>query len=574
MKKQKAPTKKKAKTAVTRDITERKETERRTNANNALLRLFSQIASRKEYLDAVVDLVHTWSGCRCAGIRIKDEYARIPYESYIGFSEEFWEQENWLCTKTDQCVCIRVVKGMPDPQEMPAITLYGSFYSGNAMKFVEGLTGEERERYRGTCIRQGFASLAVIPVRCRGNVLGAIHLADEKKGMVPLEVVEFIELASPLIGEALSRFSIEDELRRNYEALRRSEKSLAEAQRIAGMGNWDWDLKTDELHWSDEVYRIFGVDPHRFEKTYVAFLTYVHPDDREPVKKAITDALYEQKPYNIEHRIVLEDGTLKIIHEQGEVTFTDGEPVLMVGTVQDITERTIQEEKLRNSREQLRNLSAHLHTVREQERTSIAREIHDELGQALTALKMDLSWLGNKYRTHEPLVEKMKSMVKLVDSTIRTVKKISSELRPVVLDDLGLAAAIEWQAAEFQKRSGIGCEVNFVPDDIILDRAISTTIFRIFQEALTNVMRHAGATKVTVSLEERDGEVFLGVQDNGKGITEKQMTDPKSFGLIGMRERVQFFGGEVRITGARGKGTSLAITIPLGKQENGVAENL
>jgi PAS domain S-box-containing protein len=548
--------------AAARDITEIKEADSRIATSNEILRLFSQSLSRKEYLDSVVKLVQNWSGCRCVGIRVLDEHARIPYESYAGFSDEFWEIENWLSTEKDECICIRIIKQRPDPHESSLITPHGSFYSNNAAAFIAGLSSAEKMRDRGLCVRAGFLSLSVIPVRYREKTLGAIHIADEREGMVPLKIVAFVESVSALIGEALHRFSIEDQLRRNYEALQRNEKSLAEAQRIASLGNWEWDLETNELHWSDEVYRIFGLDPHQFEKTYVAFLTYVHPDDREPVRKAINDALYERKPYNIEHRIVLEDGTLKVVHEQGEVTFTDGKPVHMVGTVQDITERKIQEEKLRNSREQLRNLSAHLHTVREQERTSIAREIHDELGQVLTALKMDISWLGNKYRDHEPLAEKTGSMIQLVDSTIQTVKRISSELRPVVLDDLGLVAAIEWQAQEFQKRTGIECVVRFNPDDIILDRVISTTIFRIFQEALTNVIRHAEATRVLVSLEERDGEVLLSVKDNGKGITEEQISDRESFGLIGIRERVHFLGGEVVIAGEPDNGTSMVITIP------------
>jgi len=557
------------------EIAERKEAEKRITANNELLRLFSRSLSRKEYLDAVVDLVHTWSGCRCTGIRILDEDARIPYESYTGFSWEFWESENWLSTETDQCVCIRVIKEMPDPQEASVMTPYGSFYSNNTMKFVEGLTKEKKARYRGACVRNRVTSVAVIPVRYQGRILGAIHLADEKEGMVSLKIVEFVELISPLIGEALYRFSIEDQLRRNYEALQRSEKRLSEAQRIANIGHWDWDIRTNELYWSDEIYHIFGLDPQLFGTTYVAFLNYIHPDDREDVKKALREALQGRKPYSIEHRIVLQNGTAKIVHEQGEVTFNDsGEPIRMVGTVQDITERKLVEERLRSSREQLRNLSAHLDTVREQERTSIAREIHDELGQSLTALKMDISWLRNKYREYEPLSEKTKAMIKLIDSTIRTVKRISSELRPVVLDDLGLIAAIEWQAEEFQKRTGIVCEVNFTPDDIILDRGISTAIFRILQEALTNVIRHAEATKVRVSLEEKDSEILLSVEDNGKGVTEKQITDPKSFGLIGMRERVHFFSGKVRITGARNKGTSLVISIPIEKEADSDGKSL
>lgn len=229
----------------------------------------------------------------------------------------------------------------------------------------------------------------------------------------------------------------------------------------------------------------------------------------------------------------------------------------------DVTERRLAEEQLRSSREQLRNLSAYLQAMREEERTSIAREIHDELGQVLTALKMDASWLGIKYKDHEPIADKTKSMASLIDSTIRTVKRICTELRPGVLDDLGLIAAIEWQAEEFQKRTGILCEVSFHPDDVTLDGERSTAIFRILQEALTNVIRHAEATRVRVLLEREEGRVLLRVEDNGKGITKDQLSDPRSFGLIGIRERAGFLGGKVRIEGNSGKGTVVTVSLPL-----------
>jgi PAS domain S-box-containing protein len=229
----------------------------------------------------------------------------------------------------------------------------------------------------------------------------------------------------------------------------------------------------------------------------------------------------------------------------------------------DITERKRAEEQLRSSREQLRNLSAYLQSMREEERTNIAREIHDELGQVLTALKMDTVWLGSKYKELEPVAEKTRSMADLIDSTIRTVKRICTELRPGVLDDLGLIAAIEWQAEEFQKRTGIDCEVSFNPNDVSLDRGLSTAIFRILQEALTNVIRHAEAKRVRVLLERGDGRVLLRVEDNGKGITEDQISDHHSFGLIGIRERARFLGGEVRISGSPGKGTTLTVSLPV-----------
>lgn len=157
-------------------------------------------------------------------------------------------------------------------------------------------------------------------------------------------------------------------------------------------------------------------------------------------------------------------------------------------------------------------------------------------------------------------------MSKLIDKTLQTVKRISTELRPGLLDDLGLAAAIEWQGDEFQDRAGIRCEVTVNPPDMILEQDRSTAIFRIFQEALTNIARHAHATLVKVSLKKRAGKVELRVRDNGKGITQEQISDPKSFGIIGMRERTHIFGGNIEIKGVQNKGTTLTISIPLPKK--------
>jgi len=225
-------------------------------------------------------------------------------------------------------------------------------------------------------------------------------------------------------------------------------------------------------------------------------------------------------------------------------------------------------DQLKISREELRSLSLHLQTAIEQERTRIAREIHDILGQELTALKMDLSWLAKRL-THEEtlLLGKSKSMAALIDRTIEDVQRISSELRPGILDDLGLTAAIEWQAEEFQRRTGIHCVVKYNREDIALGKGLSTTIFRIFQEALTNVMRHANATEVSVRLEQQNDEITLEVMDNGKGIPQARISDHNSLGLIGIRERVRFWHGQVDITGWPNKGTRVSVRIPLDTEE-------
>jgi signal transduction histidine kinase len=221
--------------------------------------------------------------------------------------------------------------------------------------------------------------------------------------------------------------------------------------------------------------------------------------------------------------------------------------------------------ELERSHVQLRNLAAHLQSAREEERTWIAREMHDELGQTLTVLKMDLSVMEKKVVTNqgiETLAELIKADLKLVNETIKTVKRLCTELRPSVLDHLGLGAAIEWQAQEYQKRSGIECEVNLVPDDISVDGKHSIALFRIFQESLTNVHRHAKATKVTATLSDQGGSGMLEIVDNGVGIKDEQMSKTASFGLLGMRERVQICNGEMRIACSQNGGTTITAIIP------------
>jgi len=242
--------------------------------------------------------------------------------------------------------------------------------------------------------------------------------------------------------------------------------------------------------------------------------------------------------------------------------------------ISDITDRKEVEEQLKTSSEQLRELSRYLESVREEERTNAAREIHDELGQLLTALKMDMSWMAKRLpKVEGSLAQKSRTMYELIDKAIQTVKRISGELRPGILDDLGLVAALEWQAQELQKHTEIGFEFKASPKDITLDRDRSTAIFRICQEALTNVVRHANATKVKVTLKEEPSRIVLRIRDNGKGIEKRQLSDPKAFGLIGMKERAMSWGGEVKISGTPGMGTTIIVSIPLRNMENLNADN-
>jgi PAS domain S-box-containing protein len=241
----------------------------------------------------------------------------------------------------------------------------------------------------------------------------------------------------------------------------------------------------------------------------------------------------------------------------------------IVATYEDITERINAAKELERSHDQLRNHAAHLEAAREGERTRIARELHDELGQLLTALNMDLVLTGKKIEGDQPyLQEKIEGMIRLVAIIMESLKRISMALRPDLLDHLGLAEAIEWQADNFQKHTGIRCNLIMETESIDLVPDLATAIYRIFQETLTNITRHAGATEVSVSLKIKQGMVILKVRDNGRGITEEQQAKPTAFGLIGIRERAYHWGGKINITGKEGKGTTVSVSIPLsGKDE-------
>lgn len=231
-------------------------------------------------------------------------------------------------------------------------------------------------------------------------------------------------------------------------------------------------------------------------------------------------------------------------------------------------ERMRVREELRESRERLRALAAHLQSVREEERKHIAREIHDEMGQSLTGLKMDLAWIrvrlqaGDLAQNRQQVFDKLNLMGAVLDGTAGLVRKLCTELRPGILDDLGLASAIEWQAREFERRTGIACKTSIELGDSVVDPDRSTGLFRIFQEILTNAARHSRASRVDILLECDDEFVRLKVADNGRGIGEREKAGAKSLGLLGMRERAHIFGGTVDIQGISGKGTTVLVKIP------------
>ncbi len=258
-------------------------------------------------------------------------------------------------------------------------------------------------------------------------------------------------------------------------------------------------------------------------------------------------------------------------------TVTDAAPVEASVIVHDLTERFRVEQQLRERDAQLRSLAARVHAVREEERSRIARELHDEFGQMLTALRMEAAILERLVsRTvadqvvQTPLLEKLSSISELLEQTIRSTRRIITELRPAVLDELGLMPAIQWQAQDFETRTGVHTRIARLQNDVAVDQNTSTSIFRILQEALTNVARHASASNVTISLAVSGSDLVLEISDDGRGMEEDKQKDPSSTGILGIRERVVALNGTFSIHSRLGDGTTLTIAIPY-VQDQGLA---
>ena len=372
------------------------------------------------------------------------------------------------------------------------------------------------------------------------------------------------------------------ERKRAEKALRQSEERLRLAMLGATDGLWDRNLQTGEIYYSPRWKSMLGYTDEELENHPDTWKRLLHPDDREAALARVRN-FTEGGPdkYEVEFRLRHKDGHYIDILSRGSlIRGAGGEALRLVGTHVDITYRKQAEEELRmareqlemrvlertmelnSSNEQLRHLAAHLLSVREEERMKIAREVHDELGQMLSAQKMELSWFRDKYGDHKSIFDKAGAMLDALNAMMRSVRRICTELRPPILDDFGLVDSMQWYANEFQTKTRIECAVDSVPEEIKLDKERSTVLFRIFQETLSNVLKHSRATKVTTRLIKKSDNITLEVIDNGKGITVEQLSKRRAFGLISMRERVYPWGGKVEITGYKNKGTIVKVIIP------------
>lgn len=371
----------------------------------------------------------------------------------------------------------------------------------------------------------------------------------------------------PAIRREVAEASNRREKRKIAQNLLRHEKLLADITAALGEGLLVSDLEGNVIFVNPEAQRLLGWENVPFFGKNLGEVLKTYAEENRDAPQLFPDQRYIDLglAYRSEDQLfVRQDGSSFPVSYVSTPIFEDGQVTAVVTAFQDISVRKLAEQELIASRRQLQELSSFLQNILEEERSRIARELHDELGQALTALKMDVIWMSSRFAAdQDALLAKADHMVEQIGVTVDSVRRIAANLRPGLLDDLGLAAAIEWLLEEFQKRTGVCHELNMSHEEFDFDPELTTTIFRILQEAITNVARHAQASHLLVALEDQGNAVVLSIKDNGIGFKPSLVEGQhQSFGLLGIRERVTALGGDLSIVGELGEGTELGVTLP------------
>lgn len=349
--------------------------------------------------------------------------------------------------------------------------------------------------------------------------------------------------------------------RKAEDQLRTSQLQLAEAQQIAHLGNWEWDVKNDTITWSAELYNIFGVTPGKFSPTFQTFLGLVHPDDRSSVTAVIENALKDKKPFSFHHRLVRPNGAVRISHSRGlVVTDRRGNPVKLVGTGQDVTEAKLAEEALHELPNKILN-------AQEVERRRLARELHDDVCQRLSGMRLSIDLLEHDIGENKKAMKKIDLAKRQVDQIITDIRRISWNLRPTTLDDLGLVVALQKLCQEL--RSTYKTQIKFSSSRDIprkLNAEVEIALYRIAQESMMNALKHSKASEITVKLKREKSGLLLTVRDNGRGFDVTKARDERpgrGLGLMSMKERAHLLQGSCAIESKRMEGTTVRVYMPL-----------
>jgi two-component system sensor histidine kinase UhpB len=349
------------------------------------------------------------------------------------------------------------------------------------------------------------------------------------------------------------------------QALREQRTLLAEAQKIAGVGSWEWDPESGRIAWSDELYRIYGVSRELFKPSFENYLEHVHPDDRQQSGALVARALMDGRGFTMQERIVRPGGEMRYVRSHGEVVRNEhGKPIKILAACLDVTEQRHSETALRQAAQDLHALTRRLVQAEEAERRRVARELHDRVGQSLSALHINLDIVLGQLEGPAELRNRLEDSAGLVERTLESIESVMAELRPPLLDEYGLGAALGWHAEEFSRRTGIRTGVADRSPEATkrLRSEAAVALFRIAQEALNNVVKHAHAKNASIEISVQEDSVVLAVQDDGVGF-DPSAAPRGRWGMTTMRERAEAAGGSFELQSKPGAGTAVRARVPL-----------
>jgi PAS domain S-box-containing protein len=546
--------------AAARDVTDLREIERRNTVISNLLKLYTQTYSRKQYLEVAVEIIRSWTGCKSAGMREADREGNIPYVACAGFDSEFIAEENGVSLSRDRCACTRVMAGEQAPEDAVALTPNGSLYYNNAVAYYNDLPPEQRDRFRGVCQRKGFASLAVIPIRYRDRVLGILHLADEREGMVTPAKVEFVERVALIIGEALYRFSVEEEQVRLASALESSADAVVITEPVSGM-----------IQYVNRAFeRITGYTKDEAIGRTVHFIETARRT--EEFYRELREAIRQNGVWRGQFMnrkkdggLYFEDCTYSPVRDQS------GQIINFISVRRDVTEK-LRLESIAESVNTMNNIGYVFSGVRH------------EIGNPINSAKMSLSVLQHKLDASSKevvrgYVDRALGEIGRVEQLLKNLRNYNLYETPE-LADLDLAAFLDkflnLISEDFEKK-GIRIRRETGPDApwaIADPRALQQVLLNIITNA-ADALADRESPEISLSVMRKYGQTLIQVADNGAGMSEQQQQDlfkpfytskrhGTGLGLVIVKKMLTKMNGEIEITSLPGRGTTVHITLPEG----------
>jgi len=557
---------------LNREINERQRVEREIRFRNALLRLAGNANSRQEYLNTAIRLFQGWSGCRCAGIRLLNEGGNIPYESYSGFSREFWEKENCLSVKDDECACIRVVRGKFLPEEKSTLTKLGSFFCGNTTEFFSGTVKNQKDKFRGTCLKEGFRSVTILPIRDKAKIIGAIHLADERENLPDRERVELLESLALLVGEDLVKFNLRDSIRRSNELL---EKVFSGTNfHIAYMdSNFNFIRVNRAYAQADGQQPDFFVGKNHFQ-------LYPNEENRQIFKDVLNSGL----PYTAFAKPFIYTG-----HPERGVTYwdwslhpvkgPDGKVEGLVLFLVDVTKRKQAEEELTSAQKELTDAK------RLSDIGTLAATVAHELRNPLAAIQ--LATYNIKRKAANPLLDKhLFNIEKKVSESGQIIDNLLfySKLRPPKYEGVDIYDAVNDCLALVKKRRP-GQKILIYRDISRIKKLRVEADPLQIKEVFNNILNNAydalpeSRSRIEVAAGIDHRILVIRIKDNGEGMDEETIQracDPffttkargTGLGLAVCKQILNFHKGEISISSTKGIGTTVTVTLPVKRESN------